>query len=276
LGVNTLVESGTEASNLDFSGLIPEDILKIIGPAANPPMVSVPNSFNVARDAKSRLVLSGTPFVGDATTPMTVTLFATEGVFDANTADGVTVSGPDNARTFTGSVANLNKFFTNPNKVSYTFTGEAKTGEIQVTVMQSGQMAQALAGFNVVNAFTPEAGVNPEWTDLAVRGDVMVAVSAANSGQLGIYVSRDQGLSWAPAQSLAGDVKVQSTSPSAGLVGAADGTVNLFDGQGQTQFKIAGTQGAAPGLTFSLHTSQVLQGLNFTTGNETPERDPTR
>ena len=111
-------EAGVDATDLDFSGIIPDSIMRIIGPAAGAPAVSIPAQFNVLRDGKSRIVFTGTPFAGNATDTMTVTLAARDGVFEAATGDGVTVARQDIARSFTGTLADLNRYFTNPGHTS--------------------------------------------------------------------------------------------------------------------------------------------------------------
>ncbi|MEN9329884.1 MAG: hypothetical protein RLZZ484_1072, partial [Pseudomonadota bacterium] len=274
LGSNTLIETGTDLSDLDFSGMIPDEILKVIGPAAGAPAVSIPAQFNAARDEKSRIVFTGTPFTGDLSNPMTVTLSAQDGVFTAVSGGDVIVSGSDSARTFTGTIANLNKFFTNPENLSYTFTSAEAERTITVMAMQAGLTSVATAKVTAVDAFTPDGGLNQAWADLAVQGNLMVAVSGVSGSQMGIYVSRDGGVNWAPAQATSDGAQVQGSAASAGLVGSGQGTLNLFDGSLDTAY--VNTSIANPGRIFTLKAADVLKGLTFTSAADSPESDPTR
>ena len=58
IGNNTLSETGAEPSDIDFSGVVPEDILRVIGPVPVLPSVSIPPQFNAVRDQRSRLIFS--------------------------------------------------------------------------------------------------------------------------------------------------------------------------------------------------------------------------
>ena len=58
LGNNTLVETGVDASDLDFSGVISVEIMAVIGPVAGAPAVSIPAQFNVARATMSGYTFS--------------------------------------------------------------------------------------------------------------------------------------------------------------------------------------------------------------------------
>ena len=82
---------------------------------------------------------------------MTVTLASRDGVFEAVSDDGVIVSGQDSARTFTGSLADLNRFFTNADKILYTHVALEDQRSLTVTVMQNGLLHQASASNTVAS-----------------------------------------------------------------------------------------------------------------------------
>ena len=89
-----------------------------------PPQISVPATFPVVEDTRTPLLFSGVPFTdtdSSVAKTMTVTLRVHDGVIAARSGAGVTVAGPATARTFTGSLASLNTYFTAvPGRISYT------------------------------------------------------------------------------------------------------------------------------------------------------------
>lgn len=93
------------------------------GATAKPPVVSIPAAFTVIEDVATPLVFPGIPFT-DSDSPgtkvMTVTLAASAGTLAAASAGGVTVGGTASSRTFTGSLASLNAYFTaTPGRIVY-------------------------------------------------------------------------------------------------------------------------------------------------------------
>ena len=88
------------------------------------PTVVVPPTFTVTEDTPTGLMFSGTPFA-DVDSPagkeMTVTLTVIGDAITATTEGGVTVAGTAAARTFTGTLASLNAYFTAaPARITYT------------------------------------------------------------------------------------------------------------------------------------------------------------
>jgi alpha-tubulin suppressor-like RCC1 family protein len=75
--------------------------------------------FSVTEDVASNLLFPGTPFAdGDSATLM-VTLSVQDGTITGNSGAGVVVGGTATARTFTGTIANLNTYFTTAGKITY-------------------------------------------------------------------------------------------------------------------------------------------------------------
>jgi hypothetical protein len=110
----------------DAAGLTKEKqftiIITNVAEPATAPTVVAPAAFTVTEDTPTSLTFSGTPFA-DADSPtskaMTVTLAVTDGVLAATTSNGVTVAGTATTRTFTGTIASLNAYFTEPNRITY-------------------------------------------------------------------------------------------------------------------------------------------------------------
>jgi len=95
-----------------------------ITPVADAPTVIAPPAFTVTEDTPSVLTFTGTPFADVdslASKAMTVTLAVADGTIAATTGGGVTVAGTATARTFTGTIASLNAYFTaSPQRITYT------------------------------------------------------------------------------------------------------------------------------------------------------------
>ncbi len=81
------------------------------------PGVSLPESFTALEDVPTALVFPAAPLVAldaTATTRVSIVLRVDSGTLTAKSAAGVEVSGTGWSRTFTGSIAALNRYFTNP------------------------------------------------------------------------------------------------------------------------------------------------------------------
>ena len=109
-------------------GLVTEKAFAItvtdVAEAPTAPTVVAPARFTILEDTPTGLTFTGTPFA-DADSPaskaMTVTLKVAGGAIAATSADGIAVAGSAAARTFTGTIANLNTYFTaTPKRITYT------------------------------------------------------------------------------------------------------------------------------------------------------------
>eukprot|EP01034_Spumella_vulgaris_P023607 gene23607-29843_t len=218
LGVNTLVENGKQASHLDFSGSLSKELQGIVGPLPGVPTVSIPATFTAVRGATTALSFAGTPFTGDDSAPASVSVSAAAGVIQAGSSGGVTVSGAGTGRAvFTGTVANLNSFFKAAGKISYRFEGSDDVQTLKVVIQQGDLSSMAQA--QVHAALT--SSVSQSWRDLAVSSSVMVAVANVSSGQQSIYLSRDHGDTWLPANAPKGlDYNAVSISPDGQMIAA--------------------------------------------------------
>ncbi|MFZ4650932.1 MAG: hypothetical protein ACOYLV_09490 [Rubrivivax sp.] len=91
-----------------------------LGSAAQPPTLSAPSAFTVVEDMASPLVFTGTPFSDSDSATLTVTLAVADGSIFGQAATGIAIGGTGTARTFTGSVADLNAYFTTAGRINYT------------------------------------------------------------------------------------------------------------------------------------------------------------
>lgn len=110
----------------------------VVNPTDSAPTVNVPDSFRVAEDRMSPLAFTGTPF-GDAdSTLLTVTLSIADGTLAGSSGNGVTLGGSPTARTFTGTVANLNAYFTRPGSIAYATAPNNTADRILTTTVSDG------------------------------------------------------------------------------------------------------------------------------------------
>ena len=162
---------------VDSGGLSVGKILTVsVVPNNKQPNALVPASFAVVEDVASNLVFPGKPFSDDSAT-LTVTLSVAEGVIAATNGGNVTVGGTPTARTFAGSVSDLNAFFATAGKITYqpasnsttsrsltvsTFDGQFTTAfatDIVVTPSNDAPVASGTATLAPVSVVTPTASI---------------------------------------------------------------------------------------------------------------------
>ncbi len=199
LGANRMIEKGDEASILDFSGVIPAELAAFTGPVVGAPTVSIPAGFTATRGGPAQLLFRGTPFTfdGPADRQLTVTLRVPDGTIAAQTAEGVTVGGSGTERTFTGTVANLNGFFTTPGRVTYTYASKEASRPLAVEVAYGAFINTAQAVITASVTLDQTRG----WRDAAVAGSRQVAVASPTTALFanapgGIWLSNDSGATW--------------------------------------------------------------------------------
>lgn len=78
----------------------------------------VPPTMSFTEDVVGNILFFNSPFQDDGAS-LTVTLAVADGTLTGNAGTGITVGGTAISRTFTGSVANLNSYFTTVGKVTY-------------------------------------------------------------------------------------------------------------------------------------------------------------
>jgi hypothetical protein len=120
------------------------------------PSVTAPASLILLEDQAGNLLFSNTAF-SDAAASLTVTLTVTEGTLSATGNANVTVGGSALSRTFTGSPAALNTFFSTAGAITYQGAANASGNKtLSITVVDtagntsSASTTLALTGINDV------------------------------------------------------------------------------------------------------------------------------
>jgi hypothetical protein len=126
-----------------------------------PPTIALPaGGFQAIEDTGGPLVFTAAPFgTFDAlpTKRVTVTLSAPRGTIKATSAAGVTVGGTPKARTFSGSLASLNRFFTDPSgRIRYRpHADDTATEQLTVTVVEHTRGGRLRSSAAATIAITP-------------------------------------------------------------------------------------------------------------------------
>src|SRR6185295_12971853 len=115
----TKVSTATTGGTTAFSAAT--DVIDVNVTAVNDaPTLSAPATFTVTEDVAGNLTYTGTPFADVDSGSLTVTLSIADGSVNAVSGGGVTVGGTGIARTFSGTTASLNAFFTTAGNITYT------------------------------------------------------------------------------------------------------------------------------------------------------------
>ena len=148
----------------DAGGLVTEkplviSVTDVVEPVTTPTVV-VPAAFTVTEDTPTGLTFTGTPFA-DVDSPagkaMTVRLAVADGTIAATTAHGVTVAGTATARTFTGTLASLNAYFTaSPKRITYTpASNNTAPRTITTTIAESNGRSNLFSSASSLLTITP-------------------------------------------------------------------------------------------------------------------------
>ena len=114
----------------------------------------------MTEDTPTGLTFTGTPFA-DVDSPagkaMTVRLAVADGTIAATTAHGVTVAGTATARTFTGTLASLNAYFTaSPKRITYTpASNNTAPRTITTTIAESNGRSNLFSSASSLLTITP-------------------------------------------------------------------------------------------------------------------------
>jgi uncharacterized repeat protein (TIGR02543 family) len=98
----------------------------------------VPAQFLLTEDVAGNLTYSGTPFADSDSASLTVTLSVADGTITGAAGTGITVGGTATARTFTGSVADLNTYFTTAGKITYQGAADNTSSRTLTTTVSDG------------------------------------------------------------------------------------------------------------------------------------------
>lgn len=124
------------------------NVLNVVEPRT-PPRIAPPSGFFFTEDTPGLLPFPGTPF-SDADSPaatiMTVTLRIADGSILAASGGGVVVGGVGAVRTFTGTLANLNAFFSSdPSRIGYAPAANATGPRTLVVTIAEGPVTLRLS-----------------------------------------------------------------------------------------------------------------------------------
>ncbi|MFM8335040.1 MAG: glycine-rich domain-containing protein, partial [Opitutaceae bacterium] len=139
----------------------------------------VPQTFTVTEDLAGNLLYSGTPFSDVDSTTLTVTLSVSDGTITGSADQGITVGGSATVRTFSGTTANLNAYFTTAGKITYQGALNNTSKRTLTTTVSDGSLTSSTTS---TIEFTP---VNDAPT-LAVNGGV-TAGSGGSITASGMY-----------------------------------------------------------------------------------------
>jgi hypothetical protein len=140
----------------------------------------VPSQFFLTEDVVGNLTFSGTPFADVDSATLTVKLSVPDGTISGAAGTGITVGGTATARTFAGTVADLNTYFTTPGKVTYLGPQDA-TGDRTLTTSVSDGTSVVSATSTITLAAVNDAPVAANATLTGIDEDVS---SANNAGTL--------------------------------------------------------------------------------------------
>jgi hypothetical protein len=140
-GVTLAVADTSVAGSPSWAANYTLAITNVVEPRSAPRVVA-PAFFELVEDTPTTLLFSTAPF-SDTDSPltkaMTVTLAVPAGTLGAESAGGVTVAGTAGIRRFTGTLANLNSYFTaSPGRVVYTPARNATaTSPLTITIAET-------------------------------------------------------------------------------------------------------------------------------------------
>ena len=167
-GAATLTIAVSDLGHAGAGGVLTHtrSVLLTINPADSAPTVAVPGTFRVTEDRTSPLVFTGTPF-GDADSSLlTVTLAVADGTLEGASGNGITQGGTATARTFTGTVGNLNAYFTRAGSIAYTTAPNNSAARTLTTTVSDGNLSTASTSRILID---PEPASRPLPSPAAAR-----------------------------------------------------------------------------------------------------------
>ena len=103
-----------------------------------PTVSGTPSSISVTTDTASNVDLSAATFADADDDSLTVTLSVDAGTLAASSSGGVTVGGTSTARTFSGTVTNINTYLDTASNIQYTTaSGSSGSGIATLTISAS-------------------------------------------------------------------------------------------------------------------------------------------
>ena len=139
----------------------------------------VPSVFAFTEDAAGNLTFFGAPFADIDGDPLTVTLSVPDGTLTAANGPGVTVGGTGVARSFSGSVAALNAYFTTPGNVTYQGPLNGVGNRTLTTTVSDGALSASSTSVLVTSPVNDAPIVSLSQQPTAAQEQVAIAVDAA-------------------------------------------------------------------------------------------------
>jgi Ca2+-binding RTX toxin-like protein len=115
----SLAISSATGGNYESLNTSDQAVITIAG-VNDAPIASSPTSFTVTEDVAGNLTFTGTPFTDVDSSNLTVTLSVADGTIAALASTGISIGGTATTRTFSGTTAALNGYFTTANNITYT------------------------------------------------------------------------------------------------------------------------------------------------------------
>ena len=199
----------------------------------NAPTVSAPASFTVPEDVAGNLTYTGTPFADVDSGTLTVTLSIADGSISASTGGGVTVGGTGVARTFTGTTAALNTFFTTTGNITYTTALDNTAARVLTTQVSDG---------SVTTSTTSTVTVTPV-NDAPTTSAVTLAAIGEDSGA--------RLITQAELLANAGDVDGDALTATGLAISGGSGTL-VDNGNGTWSYTPAGNDSTAVSFSYSI------------------------
>jgi hypothetical protein len=243
----------------------------------NAPTVTAPGSFSLTEDVAGNLVYTGTPFADVDSASLTVTLSIDDGSINATSGGSVTVGGSATARTFQGTIANLNAFFTTAGNITYTPAANNTTSRTLTTSASDGLLsgsASSTIGFTPVNdAPTVSAPSTFSLTEDTTGNLLYTGTPFADvdSASLTVTLSIDDGSINATS---GGSVTVGGSATARTFQGTIANLNAFFTTAGNITYTPAANNTTSRTLTTSasdgLLSGSAISTINFTAVNDAP------
>ena len=278
-------DAGIPARSVEQSVLV--NVLNVAEPKTPPQISSGTSGLFCDEDVPTPFTFPVPPFSdadSPAATPMTVTLRIADGVVAAASAGGVVVAGGPTARTFTGTIAALNAFFTaSPGRIVYTppanvagqraLTITIAEGPVGGTLASSVSLPVTIRPVNDAPTVDAPAAftVTEDVAGPLVWPAAVVPVADVDSTQLTVTLTVDAGTIVGVAS---GDVAVGGTSLARTFRGTAAGLTTYFRQLGRVSFTAPRDNTADRRLkvtvTDGLLSTSVVRPIHVTPVNDPP------
>jgi VCBS repeat-containing protein len=161
---------------------------------------AVPPAFLLTEDTLGNLAFHGTPFADLDGDPLTVTLAVDDGSLITAPGNGVQIGGVEQARTLTGSVPDLNAYFTTAGNIRYLPPANGSGNRTLTTTVSDGVLSTAVTSVLSVAPVNdaplntvPAAQTVSEDTALAFSGSKAITVVDVDSARVTAQVTVTQG-----------------------------------------------------------------------------------